>query len=374
MIKPVAIVTARAGSQRLKNKNTLPLGSRSLTGWAIEQARRAGLQVVVSSDIPELLEQALKLGAIAVRRPSELTADDRHLEAIAHALKEGGKALGYKPTHAVLLQPTSPFRSGNIIKRCVAAAKLSPGHTIYSGRHLHYKSLGGVDLSGEVWDGCVAVYPSANILKPVKPLMVENEHANTLQIDTQADYLAACVQYWRARAAPVPVSPSELAACVALISPTVINTEVTVVARGDGKPINQSQPTLYLNHCKGYDGGRADLLMLVASNHLKAVGLNAELREVAEKAQAIIIRDVGQGAWLASQLMTYSHKITYITHPMVANTTGALASYLVYAAGGYAHRVGFAKGVERVGYLATCFNEPCTSDELAMLTISGRDR
>ena len=110
----VALIPARAGSQRLPGKNRMEIGGKSLAQIAIDSARRKPLvsAVVVSTDDSVIATQARERGAYVHERPrqaatSEATAADVVLSA-ADFLMEN---FGPNP-NVIYLQPTSPLRSG----------------------------------------------------------------------------------------------------------------------------------------------------------------------------------------------------------------------------------------------------------------------
>lgn len=118
----VAIVPARAGSRRLPGKNIRPLGGKPLICHTLE----AGLAsarldlIVVSSDIPEIGGIVASYGDSRLRamaRPPELAGDLVTTEAVLLAVLA---QLGNPPVKGVVtLSPTSPFRTGALIDRCI---------------------------------------------------------------------------------------------------------------------------------------------------------------------------------------------------------------------------------------------------------------
>lgn len=110
----LAVIVARGGSKGLPRKNVLPLGGRPLIAWTVEAARAASCigRVIVSTDNAEIAQAARMAGADSpFMRPPDLASDSATaVEVMAHALAQ-------VPGHdaAVLLQPTSPFRTANDI-------------------------------------------------------------------------------------------------------------------------------------------------------------------------------------------------------------------------------------------------------------------
>ncbi len=103
-----AIVPLRRGSRGLPGKNTRLLAGRPLYRHSVDLALAAGArQVVISTDIPEILEAPQPPGVVLVARPAALCEDEVPMAPVlVHALQ----AARVEGT-VVLLQATSPLRS-----------------------------------------------------------------------------------------------------------------------------------------------------------------------------------------------------------------------------------------------------------------------
>src|SRR5918911_1658234 len=103
----VALVPARAGSERGPGKNVLPLAGHPLIAYTIAAARASGLfsSVVVSTDSEEIAEVAQRYGAeVPGLRPAEIaTATSPDIEWVVHVM--GGRS----EEIFSILRPTSPF-------------------------------------------------------------------------------------------------------------------------------------------------------------------------------------------------------------------------------------------------------------------------
>jgi len=112
----VALIPARAGSERVPGKNVRPLAGHPLLAYSIAAARASGLfeQVVVSTDSDEIASVATRYGAeIPELRPAALgMATSPDIEWVRHML-------GVLPKYELfsLLRPTSPFRGAETIRR-----------------------------------------------------------------------------------------------------------------------------------------------------------------------------------------------------------------------------------------------------------------
>ncbi|MCD4822982.1 MAG: acylneuraminate cytidylyltransferase family protein [Phycisphaerae bacterium] len=115
----LAVIPARGGSKGLPRKNILPLGDKPLIDWTLNAADTSEYvdRFVVSSDDTEILEVARRWGPdVPLVRPAELAADNiPGTVAFHHAVREIGQGFDY----AVLLQPTSPFRTAEDIDNCI---------------------------------------------------------------------------------------------------------------------------------------------------------------------------------------------------------------------------------------------------------------
>jgi CMP-N-acetylneuraminic acid synthetase len=111
----VALVPARAGSQRVPGKNVLPLAGHPLIAYTITAAQESGLftEVVVSTDSEEIAEVARRYGAsVPGLRPAELaTSTSSDIDWVVHVMA------GRDEDVFAILRPTSPFRSAATIRR-----------------------------------------------------------------------------------------------------------------------------------------------------------------------------------------------------------------------------------------------------------------
>ncbi len=110
----IALIPARGGSKRIPHKNIRLLNSHPLLAYSIQSAKDSGIfdGIYVSSDSEEIGKIAEYYGAIWIKRPSEFATDTSpDAEWIAHALKE------ISCDCFMILRPTSPFRTGETIKR-----------------------------------------------------------------------------------------------------------------------------------------------------------------------------------------------------------------------------------------------------------------
>ena len=114
----VALIPARAGSQRVPGKNLRLLNGHPLVAYAIAGAKESGVfdEVVVSTDSDEIAEVARRYGAsVPGLRPAELaTATSPDVAWVSVAMA------GRTEEIFSIVRPTSPFRTGKTIRRAVA--------------------------------------------------------------------------------------------------------------------------------------------------------------------------------------------------------------------------------------------------------------
>lgn len=113
----LGLIPARAGSKELPGKNYRSLLGKPLIQWTIEAALDS-IQVddvVVSSDDKRILHLALEFGVNVHKRPSMLSGDSvRASEVIEDVLSTFSSH-----QTLVLLQPTSPLRTGSHISEAI---------------------------------------------------------------------------------------------------------------------------------------------------------------------------------------------------------------------------------------------------------------
>jgi CMP-N,N'-diacetyllegionaminic acid synthase len=112
-MKVVAIITARKGSKRLKNKNKLILGNKPLISWTIDFAKKIKFinDIIMTTDDVDILNISKKKNILAPWiRPKRLSEDGTSSYlTVKHAVRWYEK--NYSKIDCIcLLQPTSPFR------------------------------------------------------------------------------------------------------------------------------------------------------------------------------------------------------------------------------------------------------------------------
>jgi CMP-N,N'-diacetyllegionaminic acid synthase len=118
----LGIVPARSGSKGVPAKNERPLAGRTLVQRAIDGALASGAvdRLLVSTDSPRIAETARAAGAeVPELRPAGLAGDTTPMiDVVLHVLDRLAVD-GYVPDAVLLLQPTSPLRTADHIRRAV---------------------------------------------------------------------------------------------------------------------------------------------------------------------------------------------------------------------------------------------------------------
>jgi CMP-N,N'-diacetyllegionaminic acid synthase len=113
----VALIPARSGSERVRDKNIRPLAGHPLVAYAIAAAREAGIfdRIVCSTDSGKIAEVAQRYGAdVPFLRPAVLaTSTSPDIEWITHALAQ----LDQHYDLFAIVRATNPFRGPDVLQR-----------------------------------------------------------------------------------------------------------------------------------------------------------------------------------------------------------------------------------------------------------------
>jgi N-acylneuraminate cytidylyltransferase len=117
----VALIPARAGSKRIPGKNTKLLGGKPLIQWTLEAARESRVfsEIVVCTDDDAALDVGRSQHAICLRR-SAVPDTQQDIRWVGDALTIFDATDIFS-----ILRPTSPFRTGDTIRRCLATLQTS---------------------------------------------------------------------------------------------------------------------------------------------------------------------------------------------------------------------------------------------------------
>lgn len=122
----IGLITARGGSKAIPRKNVRLVAGKPLIAWTIEAASYSLRlsQLVVSTDDQEIAAIARKWGArVPFLRPAELALDNSpHIPVVVHAIEWLESHEQLRCDYVLLLQPTSPLRSGEDIENAIQLA------------------------------------------------------------------------------------------------------------------------------------------------------------------------------------------------------------------------------------------------------------
>lgn len=218
----LGLVLARGGSKRVPDKNIRDLGGRPLIAWTLESARKSGvfMDVLVSTDDEQIATIAKAWGGkVPWLRPNEFATDKSpSIDATLHALDWAELEFG-RIDGVMLLQPTSPFRRYQSItaaaalfkqRECRPVVSFSPT-TVHPEWCFRKTEDGIIPVLG--WDNLNkrsqdipftyqlngAIYiATPDTLRKEKTFLtadtipyIMNDEAETLDIDTQSDWIKA---------------------------------------------------------------------------------------------------------------------------------------------------------------------------------------
>ncbi len=135
----IAVIPARGGSKRLPNKNLMLLNGIPLLAHSILYAQ-ANLnyinEVYVSTDDEQIKNVALQFGAIVIDRPASISGDfEPTISAVQHVLHSIDK----KVDNIVLLQPTNPLRTPELMSDCFEKFFDSKADSLFTVSQNHHK-------------------------------------------------------------------------------------------------------------------------------------------------------------------------------------------------------------------------------------------
>ena len=157
----IAFIPARANSKGLPGKNKMLCGGKPLYRWSIEAAEQSKNieKIILSTDDPDLL-----LEPTALQRPVHLAQDESSTLSVVSYLIDSLKV--YEPMSGqvveddlpkdglfVLLQPTSPLRTGKHIDEAISLLQNSEASCVVGVQRTHNllweesKEDGAVDRS-----------------------------------------------------------------------------------------------------------------------------------------------------------------------------------------------------------------------------------
>jgi CMP-N,N'-diacetyllegionaminic acid synthase len=122
-VKVLGLIPARGGSKGIPGKNLRPLAGKPLIQWTHEAALASGQldRIVLSTDDEAIANLGRQVGIdVPFIRPSLFATDDSPMiDVAAHAI-ETLAGQGYSADALLLLQPTSPMRRPEHIRKAIS--------------------------------------------------------------------------------------------------------------------------------------------------------------------------------------------------------------------------------------------------------------
>lgn len=229
-MKVLAIIPARGGSKGVPDKNIRIVAGKPLIAYAIECAQESRLinRIVVSTDSPIIAQTASDYDAEVLMRPSNLALDETPMPPVLLHVLQTLQENGENYNLIVLLQVTSPIRTGqdidNVVEKFASTPDLDAVISVVPMNDVHPARMYTLDEgqwmnpyieSGEearrqdlpvvyYRNGCIYAIRS-EILKDKKSLMVKNKKAYIMpakwlaNIDDERDLIIAeaLIKMWK---------------------------------------------------------------------------------------------------------------------------------------------------------------------------------
>lgn len=151
------VIPARGGSKGIPKKNLRKIHGKSLTEWALIVANRfPPATVALSSDSQEILQLAEgHPGTVPVLRPASISKDtSTDQEALSHALQFCESMTSVRFETIVMLQPTAPSRTVELIQEALVLKESEHASSVWSvdlvDLKLHARKQLHANPSGEV--------------------------------------------------------------------------------------------------------------------------------------------------------------------------------------------------------------------------------
>lgn len=129
--KILAVIPARGGSKTIPKKNIKIINGKPLLVWSVSAAKGSKYidKIIVSTDDQEIANIAKLAGSEVLDRPKKYATDKAStISVLQHAIQ---KIPGYEVV--VLLQPTSPLRTGKLIDEAIERFSRKKVDTLATG-------------------------------------------------------------------------------------------------------------------------------------------------------------------------------------------------------------------------------------------------
>ncbi len=130
----IAIIPARKGSKRIKNKNVIKICDVKLIDYTIRSAENCKdiKKVIVVTNIKELLKRQNSKKIIYLSRPDSVSKDHSSTESTIINIFNKYQKL-FDNSNLVILQPTSPLRNSKDISTALNLFKKNKFDSLFSG-------------------------------------------------------------------------------------------------------------------------------------------------------------------------------------------------------------------------------------------------
>lgn len=134
MKRALAIIPARGGSKGVPRKNIREVAGRPLIAYTIKaaQASQVLTRCIVSTDDRETAGISTALGCEVMERPAELAQDDTPTISVIKHVFDVLESQGESFEYGLVLQPTSPLRTGLDIDSALQALSQSDADSVVS--------------------------------------------------------------------------------------------------------------------------------------------------------------------------------------------------------------------------------------------------
>jgi CMP-N,N'-diacetyllegionaminic acid synthase len=208
-MKILGLIPARSGSKGVPGKNTRLLGGKPLFQHAFDAAMASGIvdRIVLSTDDIVTARMADAFGVeVPCLRPAEFAHDDSPMiDVVLHMLEHLDHS-GYRPDAVLLLQPTSPLRTPDHLRRAVGL--LADNDAVCSVvpvvKDVNPYSLMKVSPAGYL----TFLLPEAAAITRRQDLPTAWRRDGTVFL-TRVDVLVTQRSFYGTRCVPMPLDPDE---------------------------------------------------------------------------------------------------------------------------------------------------------------------
>lgn len=147
-----AVIPARGGSKGIPRKNLKKINGVTIVERAIIEAQNArNVDVVIlSTDDVEIASVGERMGVKVMRRSPALSSDSAPTLPVVIDVVDRLEKSGMKVEVVAILEPTSPFRSSNIIDECIAKCSVPSVESVVTVTQLERNPHYIFSTSGDV--------------------------------------------------------------------------------------------------------------------------------------------------------------------------------------------------------------------------------